>query len=342
MSAASPYLRDAPIEHVIMPPQASELAAQYDGLLAILTVICGAVLLLITVLIVIQAVRFRARGGAPRGHDRLRARHWWVEAAWTLPTLLIFMGFFAGGLTLYLAAFEPTRAPALTINVIGKQWMWKAEHPSGAREINEVHVPAGVDVQLRLTSQDVIHSFFVPALRVKRDVLPGRYTTLGFNATRPGVYSLFCAEYCGTNHSRMRGRMVVLEETAYADWLSRQDTSATPAAAGAALFRSLGCSGCHAGDGPVAAPSLAGVYGRRVPLADGGFALADEAYLRDSILLPRKHVVAGFAPVMPSYAGQVDEAELLHLIAYLQSLGGETATRATGLAAEPAPEGVAP
>ncbi|HJO36156.1 MAG: cytochrome c oxidase subunit II [Pseudomonadota bacterium] len=337
MTAASSFLRDAPIEHVIVPPQASELAARYDGLLAILTVICGAVLLLITVLIVVQAVRFRARGGGPRGYDRLRARHWWVEAAWTLPTLIIFLGFFAGGLALYLAAFEPTQAPALTINVIGKQWMWKAEHPNGAREINELHVPAGVDVQLRLTSQDVIHSFFVPALRVKRDVLPGRYTTLGFNATRPGIYSLFCAEYCGTDHSRMRGRVVVLEEAAYADWLSRQDAAATPAAAGAVLFRSLGCSGCHAGDGPVAAPSLAGVYGRRVPLADGRFVLADEAYLRDSILLPRKHVVAGFAPVMPSYAGQVDEAELLHLIAYLQSLGAPT-----GPAAGPAPEEVAP
>src|SRR5207248_93565 len=191
--------------------------------------------------------------------------------------------------------------------VVAKQWMWKVQHPGGQREINELHVPVGRSVRLIMASEDVIHSFFMPALRVKRDVVPGRYQNLWFRAEKTGVFQLLCAEFCGTDHSRMTGRIVVMTAADYESWLSRQDVNDTLASEGAALFRQLGCSGCHLGQGTVRAPPLDGLYGRPVPLHDGTIVVADERYIRDAILLPKSQVAAGYEPVMPSFAGQVSE-----------------------------------
>src|SRR5690349_7899969 len=206
---------------------------------------------------------------------------------------------------------------AAELFVLGKQWMWKVEHPGGEGEIDELHVPVGRPVRLVMTSQDVIHSFFLPAFRVKRDVLPGRYESLWFEATKTGEFPILCAEFCGLDHSHMKGRVVVLSENDYARWLAVQPPGDTLAVAGAVLFRELGCSGCHEGRGPVRAPRLDGLFGRRVPLQDGSVVVADERYIRDSILQPKREVAAGYAPVMPSFAGQIGEDEVLKLVAYI-------------------------
>ncbi|HVZ53658.1 MAG TPA: c-type cytochrome, partial [Pseudolabrys sp.] len=197
---------------------------------------------------------------------------------------------------------------------------WKVQQPSGVREINEIHAPAGKPVVLSMTSEDVIHSLFLPALRIKQDVLPDRYTYLWFTADKPGTYMLMCAEFCGTGHSRMTGRIVIMTPADYAKWVSQAPQTAGLARQGEALFRSLGCSGCHAAGSTVHAPDLAGIFNREVKLADGRSTIADEAYLRDSILQPGKDVVAGFAPVMPSFKGLVTEGQLVPLIAYIKSL----------------------
>jgi cytochrome c oxidase subunit 2 len=209
----------------------------------------------------------------------------------------------------------------MEVNVVGKRWMWKTQHMTGQREINELHVPAGQDVRLVMASQDVIHSFFVPALRVKQDVVPGRYESLWFRADRRGRYHLFCAEYCGTDHSRMGGWLTVMEPRAFAGWLNDNGGQGTLAEQGASLFRTYGCSGCHEPGGTVRAPPLEGLYGNPVPLSDGRVIRADESYVRDSILLPKSDVAAGYDPVMPSFAGQVSEEDLAKLVAYIQSLG---------------------
>jgi cytochrome c oxidase subunit 2 len=211
---------------------------------------------------------------------------------------------------------------ALEIHVVAKQWMWKTQHSNGAREINELHVPLDTPVRLVMTSEDVIHSFFVPAFRMKKDVLPGRYTETWFRATKPGVFHLFCAEYCGSEHSRMTGRIVVVQKDTYARWLAAQPEGDGLAKTGATVFRARGCSGCHSEASKVHAPNLNGLYGRKVQLADGRSVTADEAYLRDSMLMPRRDVVAGFEPIMPSYAGILSDAEIISLTAYIRSLSG--------------------
>ena len=212
----------------------------------------------------------------------------------------------------------------MEINVIGKQWMWKVQHPEGNREINELHVPVGRNVKLTLASQDVIHSFFLPSFRTKMDVVPGRYTTEWFQATKIGSYHLFCAEYCGTKHSGMVGRVVVMDPADYEDWLTKGQPGPTLVQEGERLFRELGCSGCHLGSSIVRAPPLEGLYGKPVPLQSGVIVIADEGYIRDSILLPNNQVTAGYEPVMPTYQGHVTEEEILELIAYIKSLGSAT------------------
>jgi cytochrome c oxidase subunit 2 len=202
--------------------------------------------------------------------------------------------------------------------VVGKQWMWKAEHANGRREIDELHLPLGQPVRLVLSTEDVIHSFFVPAFRIKQDAVPGRYTSIRFTPTRAGEYRLHCAEYCGTDHARMGGRVVVMPPAQFARWLERGGQGRSLAARGFELFRRKGCSGCHAAASTVHAPDLAGIFGRAVHLQDGRTRIADEAYLRDSILLPKRDVVAGYEPIMPSFQGQLDEDELAALVAFLK------------------------
>jgi cytochrome c oxidase subunit 2 len=243
------------------------------------------------------------------------------EIGWTSATLFLALFIFWWVSSIHLAALAAPRN-ALEIHVVAKQWMWKTQHSNGAREINELHVPLDTPVRLVMTSEDVIHSFFVPAFRMKKDVLPGRYTETWFRPTKPGVFHLFCAEYCGSEHSRMTGRIVVVQKDSYARWLAAQPQGDGLAKAGEAVFRARGCSGCHSEASKVHAPDLNGLYGRKVQLADGRTVTADEAYLRDSMLMPRRDVAAGFEPIMPSYAGILTDGEIISLTAYIRSLSG--------------------
>jgi cytochrome c oxidase subunit 2 len=208
----------------------------------------------------------------------------------------------------------------MEINVVGKRWMWKLQHMTGQREINELHVPVGRPVKLNLTSEDVIHSFFVPAFRMKKDAVPGRYSVAWFRATKAGTYHLFCAEYCGTEHSRMIGRIVVMEADDYQTWLQGGPAPVSPVAAGEKLFTQLNCVTCHVTGLQARGPSLVGVAGSKVRLVGGDVVTADESYLRESIVNPAAKIVEGYQPIMPTYQGQVSEDMLLQLIAYIQSL----------------------
>ncbi len=271
----------------------------------------------ISLLIVIFALRYHRGSKVKRGAAVRRNRA--LEILWIGVPLVVFLAIFWWSAVLYDEMRTPP-ADALVINIVAKQWMWKVQHDDGQREIDELHVPVGRPIKLVMISQDVIHSFFVPAFRVKQDVLPGRYTTLWFQPTREGEYQIFCAEFCGTGHSLMKGRVVVMAPAAYGEWLARNPGSGSLAVQGEGLFRHLGCSGCHGESATVHAPKLAGIYGRRVPLADGSEVEVDDRYLRDSILLPAKEVAAGYTPIMPSFQGQVGEDDILKLVAYIRSL----------------------
>lgn len=302
----------------MIPVEASTLAGPVDRLFFTLLALSGVILLVVGGLVVGFSVWYRRGSKAKRGPlPRWISRE--VEIGWTAATLFgaLFLFWWASSAQLPQVAPPPG---ALEIHVVAQQWMWKIQHPEGVREINALHVPENVPVKLVLTSQDVIHSFFVPAFRIKQDVLPGRYTQTWFNADRIGTYHLFCAEYCGTDHSRMIGSVVVMTQSDYAQWLAAQPQADDLAAEGAKLFVSLGCSGCHSEGARVHAPSLAGIYGTRQPLADGSFVIADENYLRDSIMLPRSQIVAGYAPIMPSFQGIASEAQIVALIAYLKAM----------------------
>jgi cytochrome c oxidase subunit II len=299
------------------PVRASSYAGDVDLLFVGLLVVTGAVLLLVFALIIIFSARYRRGSDADRG-DQIR-KSWRWEVSWTAATLVGFLGLFFWGAVLYERLYRAP-ADAAEIFVVGKQWMWKLEHPEGQREIDELHVPVGRPVKLIMTSQDVIHSFYVPAMRIKHDVLPGRYEMLWFEPTKTGEFPIFCAEFCGTDHSHMAGRVVVMEPEDFARWLRAEQPADDMAQQGASLFRSLGCSGCHSARSKVHAPSLEGLYGRPVPLQDGSVVTADERYIRDSILQPRREIAAGYPPLMPSFAGQIGEDEVLQLIAYIKSL----------------------
>jgi cytochrome c oxidase subunit 2 len=208
---------------------------------------------------------------------------------------------------------------ALDIYVVGRQWMWKIQHTEGRREINELHVPVGQPIKLTLASQDVIHSFYIPAFRVKADVVPGRYTSMWFEATKAGEYHLFCAEYCGTQHSGMIGRVVAMEPKDFESWLGG-GTGESPVEAGETLFTRFDCVNCHQTGARQRAPQLAGLYGRNVLLQDGSRVRFDEVYIRESIITPNAKIVAGYQPLMPTYRGQISEEQILQIIAYIRSL----------------------
>ncbi len=299
---------------------ASDYAARVDHLFILLSVISGLVVLLVTGLIVFFFARYYRGSPAPRGEvPERRSRE--IEIGWTAATLFTFLFIFWWAASNNLAALTPPKA-ALEIHVVAKQWMWRIQHPSGAREIDELHVPADTNVRLAMTSQDVIHDLYLPALRLKQDVLPGRYTYLWFNASKTGIYHLTCAEFCGTDHSIMAGRLVVVTPADYARWTAAQPQGDDLAHQGEALFRSLGCSGCHTPGSTVHAPDLHGLYGRTVQLDGGRSVTADEAYIRDCILVPEKNRVAGFPPLMPNFSGTVSEGQVVELVAYIKSLTG--------------------
>lgn len=297
-------------------------ASAVDLLFVGLLVSSGFVLLLLFFLMGRFAIHYRAgNAGADRDHRVKKSWHW--EVSWTAVTLLAFLGLFVWGAQLFLR-LQDAPADALPVYVVAKQWMWKVQHLGGQREINELHVPIGRAVRLIMSSQDVIHSFFIPAFRIKHDVVPGTTQTLWFRPVKPGVFHLFCAEYCGTDHSRMTGRIVVMKQTDFEQWLAHQDVNGTMAAEGARLFRQFGCSGCHGAGTTMRAPPLEGLYGKAVPLSDGTIEVADDRYIRDSILKPRARVAAGYQPLMPSYEGKISEDELIQIVAYIKSLADDT------------------
>ena len=298
--------------------EASAAAGHTDALLLALTVVSVVVVGGITLTIIVFAVRWHEGSEATRDEGSPK-RNRVVEFVWIGIPLLGFLLIFVWAAILYQQLRTPP-ADALTVDVMAKQWMWKIQHPGGQREINELHVPAGRPIELVMTSQDVIHSFFVPAFRIKQDVLPERYTSLWFTPTRPGRYQLFCTEFCGTSHSQMRGTVIVMSPSDYSDWLAANPGQGSLAAQGEALFRKFGCSGCHGASSSVQAPKLEGLFGRSVKLSNGTRVEADARYIRESILVPARQVVAGYTPIMPSFKGQLSEEDILKLVAYIRSL----------------------
>jgi cytochrome c oxidase subunit II len=298
------------------------MAGQVDALYFFLLAVSAFFVILIATLIVVLGVRYRRRAAGDIGAKVVPALS--LEIAWTAIPLVLGLVMFAWGANVYFAQAQPP-AETLDIYVTGKQWMWKFQHLDGQREINELHVPAGRAVRVTGTSEDVIHSFFIPAFRVKADVLPGRYTTLWFNATKPGRYHIFCAEYCGTRHSGMIGTIVVMDPTEYQAWLSGGAAEGSLASQGQKLFQDLACITCHRSDGQGRGPNLEGVFGSRVALNGGTTVTADEAYVRESILSPSAKVTAGFQPIMPTFQGLVSEEQLIALVEYVKSLKGRPA-----------------
>jgi cytochrome c oxidase subunit II len=295
------------------------MAARVDALYFFLVALSAFFFVLIAAFVIFFAFRYRRRSADAVGAKVPSALA--LELAWTLIPLVIAIGIFVWSAGLYVSM---SRAPAETLDIyaVGKQWMWKFQHLEGQREINELHVPAGRAVRLTMTSEDVIHSFFVPEFRVKADVLPGRYTTVWFNATKPGRYHLFCAEYCGTKHSGMVGAVIVMELAEFQAWLGG-GSEGTLAETGQKLFTDLACASCHRGDSQGRGPVLDGVFGKPVVLTTGQVVTADEGYLRESILNPGAKIAQGFQPIMPTFQGLVSEEQLLQLMEYIKTLGAK-------------------
>jgi len=303
----------------LLPEQASTHAPHVDLLYFCLIALSVFFTVLISALIVYFSIKYR-RGNTKVDRTPGSGHSLMLEITWMVIPFVLSMGIFAWGSSLYFSGYRPP-AGAMEIRVVAKQWMWKFQHPDGRREINTLHVPMGQPVKVTMISEDVIHSFYVPAFRVKRDVLPGSYASCWFEATRTGEFHLFCAEYCGTNHSRMVGKIVVMEPSEYADWLGGGTSKEPPAVAGERLFEELRCGTCHRPGGATGrCPPLAGLFGHEVKLTGGTTVMADENYLRESILRPSAKVVAGFQSLMPSYDGQVDEEQLIQLITYIKSM----------------------
>jgi len=301
----------------LFPESASSLSGEVDALYVFLIAVSAFFALLICALVVGFTFKYRRRPGNERA-SRIEGSLA-LELAWTLIPLAITMVIFVWGARLYFAL---SLAPedCLEIQVIGKQWMWKLQHPQGQREINELHIPLGRPVRLTMTSEDVIHSFFVPAFRTKMDVLPNRYSSVWFEPTRTGRYHLFCAEYCGTKHSEMIGTVHVLEPHEYERWLRGAVAGEAPAEAGRRLYEAQRCDTCHFAGPEARGPVLAGLFGRRVQLADGSTVVVDENHLRESIVAPNARLTAGWQAIMPTYAGLLREEEILQLLAYIKSL----------------------
>lgn len=300
------------------PDEASKMAGRVDLLFIYLIAITGTVALAVAGVTLFFLAKYRRHAAADRSPPKSSSLG--VEITWSVIPLVIFIALFGLGAKLYFRESAEPR-DALEVHVIGKQWMWKLEHLQGKREINELHVPVDQTVKLVMTSQDVIHSFFLPSFRIKEDVLPGRYTTQWFTPKKAGTFPIFCAQYCGTNHALMIGQVVVLDPADFAAWLRTGRETVSVAQRGEQLFHSLGCSGCHSPQSAVRAPLLEGLYGSQVPLTDGRIVNADMRYIRDCILLPKTEVVAGFDPVMPSFQGRVSEDELFALVSYIKSIG---------------------
>jgi cytochrome c oxidase subunit 2 len=320
----------------LWPQRASSIAGNVDALFIFLVILSGLMSLLIFSALIYFAARYRHQKGVLAEQIDGSTP---LELTWTFIPLGVFLVIFAWGATVYFQQRTPAR-DATEVYVVAKQWMWKLEHSEGQREINALHIPVGRDVKLIMTSQDVIHSFFVPAFRIKQDVLPGRYTVTWFRATKPGTYHLFCAEYCGTQHSSMIGSIIVMEPAQYEAWMSG-GSNGPLSASGEKIFAEHGCATCHRTDLQGRGPNLQGVFGKPVQLEDGRMVTADENYLRESILDPGAKIVKGFKPVMPTFQGLVSEEQLNALVAYVKSQSGAAGIKDASVSApgQAQPEG---
>jgi cytochrome c oxidase subunit 2 len=282
--------------------------------------VCGLILSMVIGMMLTFCVRYRAGSTVSRADRVKKTWHW--EIGWTTATFVMFLVLFVWGASVYIWLFKSPPGD-IEIYVVAKQWMWKLQHPGGQREIDALHIPVDKTIRLVMASQDVIHSFFVPAFRIKHDVVPGTYETIWFKAEKTGTYKLECTQYCGTQHATMNGEVVVMTPPEYARWLTEQGVNQSLAQQGEALFRQHGCSGCHGANSTVHAPDLVGLYGSLVHLQDGSTVRADERYIRDSILIPKSQIVVGYPPIMPDFSGQLSEEELFKPVAYIQSLGSQ-------------------
>ncbi len=306
----------------LFPEQASTFAWQVDYLYFYLIAISVFFTVGIVAAIIYFAIKYREKEpfATPKEiHGSIP-----LELFWSFVPFVLSMTIFLGGAWIYFHQYTMP-ADAMEIFVVGKQWMWKVQHATGQREINELHIPAGRKIVLTMTTEDVLHDFFIPAFRTKADVVPGRYTKMWFEATKPGKYHLFCAEYCGMNHSGMGGWVYVMPQKEFDNWLAGSTSDQTPVQAGKDLFTTkLGCASCHAGGDNQRGAKLEGIFGKEVRLVGGGTAIADEQYIRNSILNPGGQVVEGYQPIMPTFKGQVTEEQLGFLVAYIKSLSGDT------------------
>jgi len=319
------------------PDQASTVAARVDNLYFFMIAVSAFFAVVVTVMVVVFAIKYRRRHDDEVGepiHGSLA-----LELIWTGIPFMIAMVMFVWGSSVYFAI---ARMPEETLDIyaVGKQWMWKFQHREGQREINELHVPVNTPVRMIVTSEDVLHDLYFPSFRVKTDAIPGRYTQVWFNATKPGKYHIFCAEYCGTKHSGMIGWVHVLPEDEFQAWLGGTTTGESLAQRGEKLFTQLACITCHSGTSQGRGPALNGLWGHTVQLANGNTVTADASYIRESILVPTAKIVAGYQPLMPTFQGQVTEEQLLALTEYIKGL--PAAQTAPGAAAPATPGAPAP
>lgn len=306
----------------LFPDSASSFSWQVDALYFYLILISVAFTVPIVAAIFYFMIKYRAKEKFATPEEMHGSIV--LETTWSIIPFIISMTIFLGGAIVY---YEQYRLPddGMDVYVVGKQWMWKVQHSTGQREINELHVPVGRRIKLTMTTEDVIHSFYIPAFRTKADVVPGRYTYMWFEATKPGKYHLYCAEYCGLNHSGMGGWIYVMEQRDFDNWLSGNVSGQTPVEMGKDLFENkLGCASCHAGGPQQRGPQLEGIYGKEVKFVGGGSAIVDDSYIRNSILNPSSQIVEGYQPIMPTFQGQVTEEQLMALVAYIKSLSGVT------------------
>jgi cytochrome c oxidase subunit 2 len=318
----------------LFPPEASKIAPQMDALFFFMVLVSLIGLTLVILLVVSFSILYNKN----RHPVAIQIEgSTLLEATWTIIPLGLFLVMFVWGALIYFRVYTPP-ANAMNIYVVGKQWMWKAEHPGGQHEINSLHVPINQPVQLTIISQDVFHSFSIPAFRVKREAIPGRYTTVWFEATATGTYHLFCTQYCGTNHSQMIGDVVVMTPDEFKQWLASSTSGNSLAQNGERLFASLSCTACHNTRPDARGPNLAGVYGSHLTLSSGQTITADDEYLRSAILNPSQHITQGYAPIMPTYQGQISEDGVIALVEYLKHLDTDYRVQQTTNTTELVPE----
>ena len=323
------------VNFAIIPPEASKIAPQVDALLVFMTLVSLVGLVLVGLLITGFSIMYRREKNPVATQIEGSTL---LEATWTIIPLGLFLVMFVWGSVLYFRIYTPP-PNAMNIYVVGKQWMWKAEHPGGQHEINSLHVPNDRPIQLTLISQDVFHSFSIPAFRVKREAIPGRYTTVWFEATTPGTYHLFCTQYCGTQHSGMIGDIVVQTPEDYKRWLAGSTSGVSLAQNGERLFASLSCNACHNSRPDARGPNLVGVYGSKLTLSTGQTVNVDDGYLRNAILNPTQNITQGYAPIMPTYQGQISEEGVFALVEYIKNLQSDYRIQQTLNTTELLPEG---